>query len=115
MGRNDVGKSIIVNRIAMMYFEGRERDETKVFTILLHTVIVFHTFMPVSKHMIWYSLVQNIETIGVMSCVATINISLFCYTIVDGKSSCTGNGLSQLTKLISIPLGINPVLFLLPK
>ena len=83
MGRNDVRKSIIVNRIAMIYFEGRERDKIKVFTILLHTVIVFHTFMPVGKHMIWYVLVQSIKTIGVMSCVATINISLFCYTIVN--------------------------------
>ena len=66
----------------MIYFEGLKRDKTKVFAILLHTVIVFNTFMPVGKDMIWYALVQSIKTIGVMSCIATISISLFCYTIV---------------------------------
>ena len=75
---NDVGKLIIGNRIAMIDLEGRKWNKTEVFAILLHTVFVFHTFMPVGKHMIWYALVQSIKTIGVMSCVATINISVFC-------------------------------------
>ena len=56
---NDVGKSIIGNSIAVIDLEGRKQNKTEVIAILWHTVIVFHTFMPVGKHMIWYVLVQS--------------------------------------------------------
>ena len=64
MSGDDVRNLLILGGITIIYLKGSKRDEAEIFAILSTAVIVFHTFVPVGKHMIWYALVQNIKIIG---------------------------------------------------
>ena len=71
-----------VGGITIIYFEQCKQNKAQNLTVLLHTIVVFHTFILICENMIWYVLVQAI-TIELLSYLATNAIYLIYYIIIN--------------------------------